>query len=42
MAKLRKALMDAVLKITEQIDSSKEEHLAFVNIDLLRIKGKTT
>jgi len=40
MAKLRKSLMDAVLKITEQIDASKEEHLAFVNIDLLRIKGK--
>jgi len=41
MAKLRKSLMDAILKITEQIDASKEEHLAFVNIDLLRIKGKT-
>jgi uncharacterized protein (TIGR02147 family) len=42
MTKLRKLLMEAVLKITEQIDTSKEEHLAFVNIDLLRIKGKNT
>ncbi len=41
MAKIRRSLMEAIIKVTEQIDTSKEEHLAFVNIDLLRIKGKT-
>lgn len=40
MAQIRKSLMDSILKITEQVDASKEEHLAFLNIDLLRIKGK--
>ncbi len=40
MALIRKSLMDSALRITELIDASKEEHLAFINIDLLRIKGK--
>lgn len=40
MAKLRKSLLDAIVKITEQIDASKEAHLAFMNIDLLRVKNR--
>lgn len=42
MAELRKLLFETVLKITQVMDTTKsEEHISFVNIDLLRIRGKT-
>ena len=40
MAAVRKVLFEAMLKIGAIVDASKEEHLAFITLDLMRIRGK--